>query len=1343
MNPILHHKPNKIQLIMNKKLLFILLLFAGMANAQIVTIPDAAFKAKLLSADVTNEIAEDALANPIKIDTNNDGEIQTSEALTVYKLRILNDIVLSATGISSFTNLRQLEFFQNPLLSLDVSALTNLTHLKCAQTLIPSLNLSGLTNLKSVFCENNPLTTLNVNGLVNLQDLYCAYNQLTTLNLTSLTNLRLLMCSENPLTSLNVSGLSNLNILITEYTSLSTLNLSGLTNLKMLSCGGNNLTSLNVSGSTMLEQLHCSNNLLTSLNVSALTQLTNLNCFYNQISNLDLSNATGLTNLSCGENNISVLNLNGLAQLTALECSYLPNNLVINGTGLTALTYFTYVGSNSDLTLNGFPNLNSASIGLTQPIITLNVSGFNPNATLYVGNNNITGLTVNGTVGTSLGSLYSSNGQLTNLTLNNLVNLRSLNCSNNQLTTLSLTNLPDLTNLEVGRNKLTSLDLTNLPNLKHLDCNNNKISNLNLTALPALEYLNCSNYIDFGFVGNQITALDLSGLPNLKHLDCSNYAFNGSLGAAGNVISSLDVNNLTQLEVLKFNKNQVATLNVNGLTQLTDLDCSFNHLTDLDLSGLTNLSKLDFSNNQLANVNLTDLINITELTCRTNAITTLNVTNMPLLRKLDCTANLLTTLNLTGLTQIVELNVQGNQLTTLDLSAMENLYYFNCNSNFISNLDLSNLPNLNELHCVSNAMTNLNVSSCTLLQGLFCNGNQLTNLDLTPLTNLRHLNCEQNQLTSLNVSTLTNLLGLDFGMNQIASIDLTGLTSVYGIGCRNNLLTSLDVSNLPDLYSVDCSSNQITTLDVSNAAVLEYLRCNNNPFLTTLYMKNGASEGTIDVSNNPLLTYICADDAELATVQNQLNASGMTWTVCNSYCTLTPGGPHNTVIGTTIFDGNNNGCNSNDPLHPNIRIDFTDGLGTTGSAFTNSEGIVTFYAGAGNYTITPNIENAASFNISPASATINFPDDNNNIGNQSFCLSANGVHPDVEVVISTISPARPGFDADYEIVYKNKGNQVLSGNITFTFDDSRLDLITALPVADTQTTNNLDWTYSSLLPFESRSIALTFNVNAPTELPAVNNGDLLTFAATITPDAGDETPLDNAFNFNQIVVGAFDPNNIICLEGASVAPTEIGNYLHYVVNFENTGTAAAENVVVNLVIDPAEFDITTLQIINTSHEAFAEVRDNVAEFKFPNINLQPTAGDPPVNGHGNILFKMKSRTSLLAGDAVTNKADIYFDYNFPIETEDAETVFAALSSSVFTKDDSITMYPNPANDFVHIKSDTNITLIELFDIQGRIIETRLESTNAVKLDISDKANGIYFLRITTEEGKKVEKLVKE
>lgn len=59
-----------------KKLLLVLLLFTGMVKAQIVNIPDANFKAKLLSASPTTQLAKNFSDQWIKIDANNDLEIQ-------------------------------------------------------------------------------------------------------------------------------------------------------------------------------------------------------------------------------------------------------------------------------------------------------------------------------------------------------------------------------------------------------------------------------------------------------------------------------------------------------------------------------------------------------------------------------------------------------------------------------------------------------------------------------------------------------------------------------------------------------------------------------------------------------------------------------------------------------------------------------------------------------------------------------------------------------------------------------------------------------------------------------------------------------------------------------------------------------------------------------------------------------------------------------------------------------------------------------------------------------------------------------------------------------------------
>ena len=65
-------------------------------------------------------------------------------------------------------------------------------------------------------------------------------------------------------------------------------------------------------------------------------------------------------------------------------------------------------------------------------------------------------------------------------------------------------------------------------------------------------------------------------------------------------------------------------------------------------------------------------------------------------------------------------------------------------------------------------------------------------------------------------------------------------------------------------------------------------------------------------------------------------------------------------------------------------------------------------------------------------------------------------------------------------------------------------------------------------------------------------------------------------------------------------------------------------------------------------------------------------------------------------DYVEKKANIYFDYNFPIETNKAETLFEALSVVNPVLDTIISIYPNPVKDIVNItiKDNSIIKTIE-------------------------------------------------
>lgn len=704
--------------------------------------------------------------------------------------------------------------------------------------------------------------------------------------------------------------------------------------------------------------------------------------------------------------------------------------------------------------------------------------------------------------------------------------------------------------------------------------------------------------------------------------------------------------------------------------------------------------------------------------------------------QLSCSNNQIINLNIHNLQSLQSLSFNDNpQPAFVDISGLSSLTQFMFINASLISLNVSNCSSLTQLNYSgygsSGNLSSLNVSGCTSMTQLTIEYEPITSIDASGLINLHQLYVSHNQLTNLNVDGCSSLVSFECQFNQLTELNLNNLQSLGGVRANDNLLTSLNFSNLPALQGLDCFNNPLSSVDISSFPNLTNLWVGKPGFpLQYLNTKNGILTTLNFDSPGVIVNYTCADDVEIYSYSTNSEIQNV-----NSYCSFTPGGNYNTISGTIRYDFNNNGCDASDYTHNNIRVNINDGT-TQGTTFTNSLGNYSFYTQAGNFDITPIIENNTLFTLSPATASIPFANSNNNTANQDFCLVPNGVHPDIEVVIAPLTGARPGFDTSYIVMYKNKGNQTLSGNVSFNYNDAVLDYISATVAPDSQSTGNLTWSYTNLLPFESRSIYVTLNVNAPTETPPVNIGDVLSFTATINPVSGDETPLDNVFSLNQVVVGSLDPNDKTCLEGTTVSPTKIGDYLHYNINFENTGTATASFVVVKDIIDTTKFDINSLQVMNTSHPATTRVTGNKVEFIFENINLG-------ANEQGNVAFKIKTKSTLVTGNTVTNNANIYFDYNAPVLTNTASTTFQALSNVNFVLDNSILISPNPTSSIININCNNNINSVELYDVQGRLLQSKIQNETSVSLDISSQSNGIYFVKINSDKGSKVEKIVKE
>ncbi len=735
--------------------------------------------------------------------------------------------------------------------------------------------------------------------------------------------------------------------------------------------------------------------------------------------------------------------------------------------------------------------------------------------------------------------------------------------------------------------------------------------------------------------------------------------------------------------------------------------------------------------------------NLKSLNCALNTITAINTADLAGLEIFDCSENQITSLDLTPISGLLQLFVNTNPLSTLNLTGLGSLQTLNCSDTQLSGIDLTQHPSLRDFYSDGVNWGALDATVCPLLEILFCRQCQLTSLNVAGLVKLDQLECSSNNIGSLALNDLPLLRVLFAGENQLAAVDTSNLPSLVALTCNSNAITALDLTNNPGLFYLDCHNNQLSSLDLSQNPFMDTLICSQNN-LTYLNLQNGSLiVGIVDSSsmaNNPNLAFICIDEDETDFVLQHIASTGSPSIVFNTYCSFTPGGLYNTITGKITIDTDNNGCDLQDAAYPYLRIDINDGT-LTGSNFTDADGNYAFYTQSGSFTVTPNIENQAFFTLSPSSDSVTFPEIDQTVATHNFCIRPNGIHPDLEVIL-TADRIRPGFNTYQNLIYRNKGNQQASGTATYTFDETVLEFISANPAPDSQSANTLTWNYTALSPFETRGINLVLRANAPTDTPPLNSGNQLVFSATINPVSGDETPADNIFTNNIVAVNSFDPNDKTCLEGSSILPENIGKYLHYNINFENTGTADAINVVVKDTIDTTRFDINSLQLLYASHPVYTKITGNVVEFIFDGINLPPSIMNP-IGGHGNVLFKIKTLDTLSENDQVTNTANIYFDYNHPVVTNEARTAFTNLSRFDFVKDNSVSVYPNPVKNKVTVKAVGIIQSVRLHDAQGRILQTAIAGKNQITLDLSSQQTGVYFLTVTTQKGSSTQKIIKQ
>lgn len=390
--------------------------------AQNVNIPDAAFKAILVG-------------DP-NINTNNDGEIQVSEA-EAYTGGIGDGIgrVSDATGIEAFININYVEFDLCNISSLDLSHNIQLGGIRISDCQITNLNLPATSLLTYLYCWQVPLTSIDISKNPALTNFYCGLTNVTSIDVSHNPALTFFNCYGNTLlTSLNLKNGHNAQ-------------LTGL-----YATNNPNLTCIQVDDPAYMDA-HWSSGKDVGASFST-------NCGTDPIVNIPDANFKAAL---VGNNSI---NTNGDGEIQVSEAEAFSDYMDVSNQGITDLTGIA-----------AFKNL----LGLTcsnNALTSLNLASNTALTWLDCNSNQLTNLDVSHN--TQLNTLLCRFNQLTNLDVSNNSLLSTLGCSYNQITALNVSQNLQLLTLVCSSNNIESLDCSNNIALSFFDCSNNKLSQLNV-----------------------------------------------------------------------------------------------------------------------------------------------------------------------------------------------------------------------------------------------------------------------------------------------------------------------------------------------------------------------------------------------------------------------------------------------------------------------------------------------------------------------------------------------------------------------------------------------------------------------------------------------------------------------------------------------------------------------------------------------------------------------------------------------------------------------------------------------------------------------------------------------
>lgn len=444
------------------------------------------------------------------------------------------------------------------------------------------------------------------------------------------------------------------------------------------------------------------------------------------------------------------------------------------------------------------------------------------------------------------------------------------------------------------------------------------------------------------------------------------------------------------------------------------------------------------------------------------------------------------------------------------------------------------------------------------------------------------------------------------------------------------------------------------------------------------------------------------------------------------------------IAGNTFYDADSDcAFTVGDVVLPNTPIQLTQGPNTS-LTFTDNGGNYYFTAmPAGTYTIgTGNLQNGYNIqcaNSQPHATVVTA----NALNTEDFAIACT---PEFDFIAASISPIGAWWPGQYVWVKPNAPVQrticsgtPTPGTITMVFPpclnyivDTTLQ-IQPNTVIDDANGDTLIYNIPDVYnypPFFLNSMYIRAQI-----CTTATSGDTLCIQLIVNAN-NDVDVTNNTYTRCVGIASSFDPNNKeVNPRGTGtsgiIPDTTVG--MVYTINFQNTGTAPAVNIVVKDTLS-SNLQLETFQIVGSSHAmSGTNITNGVVSFNFPNIMLPDSTSDE-LNSHGFVTYKIDLVPNLAPLTQIKNTAYIYFDYNEAIITNTAiNTIEEPLGISVADAATPFAIYPNPAMDFVSIYTTANYKQAQLmiYNLTGQLI-TQKQITQANQIPITELGNGMYI-----------------